>query len=174
MSLRVGLVVLALAVGVLAGCGTETPAPTTASSAANTSAEKSPSIPPSASTVATESTEPEAITESMSFTSPSGYVGCMIDPTYVRCDISERTWSPPPRPADCEFDYGQGINMSTGEQPAFNCVGDTVLGAGQPLTYGTSISKGNLTCDSAQAGITCRDNATGHGFTIAREAYQLF
>jgi hypothetical protein len=79
-----------------------------------------------------------------------------------------------PRPADCEFDYGRGINMSAGEQPAFNCVGDTVMGAGQPLTYGKSISTGNLTCDSAEVGITCRDNATGHGFTIAREAYRVF
>ena len=100
-------------------------------------------------------------------------MGCILDPTYVRCDIPEREWSPLPRPADCKFDHGQGNNMSVGERPAFNCVGDTAVGAGAPLVYGKSITKGILTCESAEAGITCRDSATGHGFTIAREAYRV-
>jgi hypothetical protein len=43
---------------------------------------------------------------------------------------------------------------------------------GEPLPYG--ITKGNLKCDSAKAGITRRDSATGHGFTISREAYKVF
>jgi hypothetical protein len=48
------------------------------------------------------------------------------------------------------------------------------MGAGQPLVYGESITKGDLACESAAAGITCRDSATGHGFAIAREAYKVF
>ena len=40
------------------------------------------------------------------FTSPSGNIGCFIDVDYVRCDIAQRSWTPPARPADCEFDYG--------------------------------------------------------------------
>lgn len=35
------------------------------------------------------------------FTSPSGNIGCMIDPSSARCDITDRDWVPPPRPADC-------------------------------------------------------------------------
>ena len=112
--------------------------------------------------------------ELVAFTSPSGNVGCIIDPEFVRCDIKERDWEPPPRPADCEFDYGQGLNMSAGEEAEFNCVGDTALSDSKPLAYGASISAGTLRCDSAESGITCRDDATGHGFTIAREAYELF
>ena len=173
MTLRVGLVVLALASGVLVGCGSQEPA-STPSSSATTSAEKSMTGTSPTGAAASETTEPEAITELVSFTAPSGNVGCTLDSTYVRCDISERSWSPPPRPADCEFDYGQGIGMSAGEQAAFVCAGDTAMGAGQPLAYGKSITKGDLTCESAKAGITCRDNATGHGFTIAREAYKVF
>ncbi|WP_319445226.1 MULTISPECIES: DUF6636 domain-containing protein [unclassified Mycobacterium] len=167
MTLRVGLDVLALGAGALAGCGTQGPASTT-SSAATTSAGTTSGTPSSTGTAACETTEPEAITELVGFISPSDNVGCMLDPTYVRCDISEHDWSPPPRPADCEFDCGQGINMSAGERPAFNCAGDTVMGAGAPLAYGKSITKGNLTCASAKVGITCRDSATGHGFTTAR------
>jgi len=174
MTLRVGLVVLALASGVLAGCGSQEPASTPSSSATTTTAEKSMTGTSPTGAAASETTEPEAITELVSFTAPSGNVGCTLDSTHVRCDISERSWSPPPRPADCEFDYGQGIGMSAGEQAAFVCAGDTAMGAGQPLAYGKSITKGDLTCESAEAGITRRDSATGHGFTIAREAYKVF
>jgi hypothetical protein len=57
------------------------------------------------------------LTDLVGFTSPSGNVGCYLDPSAARCDISERDWSPPPRPADCEYDYGQGINLAAGEAP---------------------------------------------------------
>jgi hypothetical protein len=45
---------------------------------------------------------------------------------------------------------------------------------GEPLAYGKSISEGAPQCDSAESGITCRDTKTGHGFSIAREAYTFF
>ncbi|MCW2517208.1 MAG: hypothetical protein JWR11_6250 [Mycobacterium sp.] len=61
---------------------------------------------------AAATTERERVADLVGFTSPSGNVGCYIDPTAARCDISDRDWTPPPRPADCEFDYGQGINLS--------------------------------------------------------------
>jgi hypothetical protein len=111
------------------------------------------------------------LTGLMGFTSPSGNVGCYLDPSAARCDISERDWSSPPRPADCEFDYGQGINLAA---PNFVCAGDTALGGGNPLGYGQSVSAGPLRCDSAETGITCIDSMTKHGFSIARERYQLF
>jgi hypothetical protein len=76
-----------------------------------------------------QTNEPDAATDLVGFTSPSGNVGCIIDSAYIRCDISERDWSPPPRPADCEFDYGQGISLSRGEEAAFVCAGDTALAA---------------------------------------------
>jgi hypothetical protein len=81
---------------------------------------------------------------------------------------------PPPRPADCEFDYGQGISLSGGENAAFVCAGDTTLGGSKPLRYGQSVSVGLTQCDGAQSGVTCRDTATGDGFAIAREAYRVF
>ncbi|MCW2590323.1 MAG: hypothetical protein JWQ86_2750 [Mycobacterium sp.] len=64
--------------------------------------------------------------------------------------------------------------MPVGEQAAFVCARDTAMGAGQPLACGESITKDDLTCESAEAAITCRDSAAGHGFTIAREAYKVF
>jgi len=108
------------------------------------------------------------------FVSPTGNVSCMIDADWARCDIIDRDWSPPPRPADCEFDYGQGISIAPGEQPEFVCAGDTAFGADEVLPYGESITAGALRCESAQSWITCRDVRTGHGFSISREAYRLF
>lgn len=108
------------------------------------------------------------------FVSPSGNVGCVLDVDYVRCDIAERDWAPPPRPADCEFDYGQGIALAPYEPASFVCAGDTTLGGSRPLAYGQSITRGDLECDSAESGITCLDRNTGHGFAISRQVYQLF
>ena len=46
--------------------------------------------------------------------------------------------------------------------------------AGEPLAYGEAITAGPMRCESAESGMTCRDVGTGHGFSISREAYQLF
>jgi hypothetical protein len=114
------------------------------------------------------------------FHSPSGNVGCKISPTGVRCDIDQRDWSPPPRPADCRLDFGQGIAIGVGEEAHFVCAGDTVRvlppygGAGEPLAYGEAITAGPMRCESAESGMTCRDVGSGRGFSISREAYQPF
>ena len=44
---------------------------------------------------------PVAAADSIGFTSPSGNIGCMLTDDLLRCDITARDWSPPPRPADC-------------------------------------------------------------------------
>jgi hypothetical protein len=177
MTLRAGVLALGLAVGLLSGCGgQQSSGPASTSSMQPATTKAAPNTSPSSPTgeQAPDTAEPEAITDLKGFTAPSGNVGCFIDSNNVRCDISERDWSPPPRPVDCEFDYGQGITLSPGEKPEFTCAGDTTLGGGEPLAYGQSISKGTLQCDSAESGITCRDTNAGHGFSIAREAYTLF
>lgn len=114
------------------------------------------------------------VNELTGFVSPTGNVSCMIDADWARCDIIDRDWSPPPRPADCEFDYGQGISLAPGEQAEFVCAGDTAFGPDEVLPYGESITAGVLRCESAELGITCRDIQTSHGFSISREAYRLF
>jgi hypothetical protein len=103
-------------------------------------------------------------------------VGCCLDVDYVRCDIAEADWLPLPRPADCEFDYGKGITLAPGGSSEFVCAGDTALvpdGSALPPTASRSPPRRcNATC--AESGITCRDVETGQGFSISREAYQLF
>lgn len=128
-----------------------------------------------AATVAAALCAAPATAESLAgFISPSGNIGCYVDVDYVRCDIAERSWAPPPRPADCEFDYGQGIAFGPGEPPAFVCAGDTALWAGPALEFGQGVSAGPMWCESAPSGVTCGDNTTGSGFTISRENYTVF
>lgn len=110
----------------------------------------------------------------VTFISPSGNVGCVLDAHYARCDIVDRDWSPPPRPADCEFDYGQGIGLAPGEPAAFVCAGDTTLGGERVLGYGDALTRGRLRCESSESGVACRDTGTGRGFSLSREIYQLF
>ena len=90
----------------------------------------------------------------------------MIDVDWARREVMDRDWSPPARPADCEFDYGQGISLASGEQAQFVCAGDTAVGMDAMLPDGESIA--------AESGITCRDLRTSHGFSISRQPYRLF
>jgi hypothetical protein len=97
------------------------------------------------------------------FVSPLGNVSCMIDAAWARCDIIDRDWSPPARPADHEFDYGQGISLASGEHAQFVCAGDTAFGADEVLPYGGSIAGGAPRCESAESGMTWRDLGTATG-----------
>ena len=56
------------------------------------------------------------VSELTSFSSPSGNIGCYIQPTNVRCDIAERNWAPPPKPASCPemTGWGQGLVLEVG------------------------------------------------------------
>jgi hypothetical protein len=112
--------------------------------------------------------------DSGGFVAPTGNVACMIAADLARCDIIDRDWSPPPQPADCEFDYGHGIAIMPGEEAYFVCAGDTAFGPDDVLAYGDSITAGPMRCESAESGITCRDVESGHGFTISLQAYRLF
>lgn len=114
------------------------------------------------------------VVESTLFTAASGNIGCLIDVDYVRCGISDTDWSPPPRPAECEGDYGYNLAFEPGGSAEFICVGDSVLDQGDALVDGESIGAGPLRCDSEASSITCRDVESGRGFSMSREAYDLF
>ena len=110
------------------------------------------------------------------FETPSHNIGCYLDRQSARCDIRERTWSPPPEPAYCKkagVDFGQGLSVAT-HRATVVCAGDTTLGAGDALDYGRSIGAGLLICESEESGMTCRDTETGRGFTISKQAYEIF
>ena len=155
--------------GLTACGGSPAPQPTTTSSAA--------SIASARSSEPTPSTAPQPLDREVSsytgFISPTGNVSCAIDVDLARCDIIDHDWEPPPRPADCEFDYGHGLQIVAGEPASFVCAGDTTFGAEDVLAYGEAITAGSLRCESQKSGITCRDAESDHSFTISLEAYRL-
>lgn len=98
----------------------------------------------------------------------------MIVDEQARCDIRDRVWTPPPAPADCELDYGQGIAMDVDGNAELVCAGDTALSGAPPLAYGTSVQNGSMRCTSTEAEMICFNVANGHGFAISRQSYRVF
>lgn len=173
------LVAIALA---FTACGDDDSEPSTVTETETVSDSTSSTESASSTTKSTttsggdEGTPPADITVSKltGFTSPTGNIGCIIDRRTVRCDIRERDWKPPPAPADCQLDYGQGIALSAGGTADFVCAGDTTAAAGESLPYGQSIAAGLLRCDSEESGMSCRDIETGRGFALAKGGYEIY
>jgi len=120
--------------------------------------------------------EPTRVVHLQSFRSPSGNIGCVMFEGGARCDIRDRDWSPPPRPARCpeQVDFGQGLAVSHGGRASFVCAGDTALDpSGTPLAYGEVSEVGGTECISRRAGVTCANHA-GHGFFVSIQSYKLF
>ncbi len=107
------------------------------------------------------------------FTMPSGNIGClMVSDGVVRCDIRQRDWAPPARPADCNYDFGQGVVL--GKTAGFICASDTALIGAPVLPYGSTSRQGPYQCRSDENGVECTNLDTRHGFSLSAADYQLF
>lgn len=115
-----------------------------------------------------------AVAQAGPFQSPSGNIGCYIAKSGVRCDIDKRSWKPPPKPAYCDVDWGQGVAVDKHGKAGIVCAGDTTLHQGPVLPYGRSVSKGRFRCVSKSSGMRCVNRHNGHGFFLSRESYRLF
>jgi Family of unknown function (DUF6636) len=95
--------------------------------------------------------------------------------TGARCDIGNRDWTTPPKPANCHLDYGNGMQVGTSGVGTLTCAGDTALNPkATPLPYGDASKAGSMVCVSASTGMTCTNTADGHGFTISIQSYKAF
>lgn len=174
-----------LALSLLAGCGSSSDS---GSGSKTTTVVRTVTEPPRTvtSTTPTEttpkSTEPKAVpTEPpgrtirlTTFRSPSGNIGCVLLGGEARCDIRDRAWSPPPRPASCRLDYGQGLVVGRGGPGRFVCAGDTALDpSAKPLPYDTGARAGGFLCVSRTNGIRCQ-SPSGHGFFLSRQREERF
>ena len=63
--------------------------------------------------------EPDAM---VGFKTPSDNIHCQVEdwdgPVYLRCDVSEIQGRVPPKPRDCEFDWGQAFSVSRDKRRA--------------------------------------------------------
>jgi hypothetical protein len=93
----------------------------------------------------------------------------------ARCDVHERTWQVPQKPADCAFDFGTGAVLDQGQRGQLSCVSDTLVDPSlRVLAYGEAVQLGDITCVSRETGVRCEDAGSGHGFAVARASYDLF
>lgn len=117
--------------------------------------------------------------DSDSFSTPSKNIYCTYfkgdGPTSLRCDIQKVSNRLPPRPRDCDLDWGRAFEVTEGARTASRiCVGDTVADPGvRVLPYGQTWQRGGFTCQSSESGLTCR-NANGAGFELSRAAQRIF
>jgi hypothetical protein len=117
--------------------------------------------------------EATVVDEAM-FRTPSQNIACALTESAVRCDIVRKSWKPPAKPVDCDLDWGNGMAVSAG-RATFTCAGDTLVGTSETtLEYGQALRSGSVRCESAHVGLTCKDDKTGHGFTLASGRYTLF
>lgn len=113
------------------------------------------------------------------FQSPTGNIHCMFvadgeaGPT-LRCDIRQISNAPPPRPRNCDLEWGQAFEIAGRSRGARICYGDTVADASSPvLAYGEVWRRAGFTCFSAESGMTCR-NSAGGGFELSRARQRVF
>ena len=105
------------------------------------------------------------------FQLPSKNIGCGFDSGVLRCDILSGLQ---PEPSEtCELDWTGIVLEETGPaQP--ECAGDTIYEASAPvLAYGDAWFREGISCVSSKSGLAC-DSAAGHGFKLARAAWDVF
>ncbi|AKK30316.1 hypothetical protein AB431_07505 [Mycobacterium sp. EPa45] len=113
--------------------------------------------------------------ESYTFESPSGNVGCSLNPGGATCEIKSYTWFIPPPPDYFVGGRGNVFLLTRGAEPVAGIWhSDHQFPDGSPtLDYGQSRTAGTITCTSENTGITCADSGTGHFFRVSRETYQV-
>ena len=112
------------------------------------------------------------------FKTPSSNIFCSIyaiDGNWeIRCDILETTNRPPPRPADCNLDWGNAFFMTPTGRASRICHGDTVANPNYPsLAYGQTFRYQGFTCVSRTIGLRCT-NSRGRGFELSRAKQVIF
>jgi hypothetical protein len=125
---------------------------------------------------------PAAASSTASFQTPSKNIGCIYvtpfaatDKPYLRCDIGGGLHPLPPRPRNCDLDWGYGYTLvgANGRARPF-CAGDTARDPRAPiLQYGRRWRKGPFTCLSRAIGLRCTARG-GHGFFLSRERSYTF
>jgi hypothetical protein len=105
------------------------------------------------------------------FQTPSHNIGCAYSssPSTLRCDIRSGLRPRPPRPGNCDVDWGDSYGLGATGRATITCHGDTAIDArSRVIRYGSTWRRGPFTCRSRATGLRCR-NRSGHGFFMSRQ-----
>ncbi|NLE81731.1 MAG: hypothetical protein GX610_19555 [Rhodococcus sp.] len=140
--------------------------------------------PPSAATAAPTTTLTEVEferNESYYFVSPDGEFQCGIIklPNRTEAGCQGATSPVPPKPDSCVVNWGHGIRVENEGEGAFMCSGGVVYTSGEEggdpvLPAGSQLSKLGYTCNTTEEDVTCVNDETSHGFTIAPDSNTTF
>lgn len=110
------------------------------------------------------------------FESPSGRLACSVTARVV-CEVHEPAWTAPGAADACQGAEGDpvpyvelAVDRGTADTA---CVSDSLAG-GPALGYGSTLTVGSLACTSEVTGLTCRNLATAHGFTVSHSRFRGF
>ncbi|MDQ2983301.1 MAG: hypothetical protein M3R70_05170 [Actinomycetota bacterium] len=110
----------------------------------------------------------------VSFRTPSKNIYCMYGSGELRCDIGSGLRPKPPKPRNCQFDWGGSVNMRRTGRARVGCVSDSVYSSNaRVLRYGKTWRGGGFACTSRIMGLTCR-NASRHGWFLSRQRSRVF
>ncbi|NLG54805.1 MAG: hypothetical protein GX542_04025 [Rhodococcus sp.] len=119
--------------------------------------------------------------ESYYFTSPDGQFQCGIIklPNRTEAGCQGETSPIPPQPEDCLISWGSGIRVDNTGPGAFMCAGGLLYTSGDPepdpvLPPGSVLSQLGYTCATTEINVTCSNDETTHGFTIAANSNRTF
>ncbi|CAM3000084.1 DUF6636 domain-containing protein [Prescottella defluvii] len=118
--------------------------------------------------------------ESYFFTSPDGTFNCGIVrlPSRTEAGCEGPTSPIPPRPDDCVVSWGNGIRVENAGRGAFMCSGGRVYTSGTGtdpvLAPGVELTQLGYTCATTATSVTCANDETGHGFTVAPDSNETF
>jgi len=108
------------------------------------------------------------------FQLPSRNIFCEVEEGALRCDLVDFTFARPPRPKDCDTDWGHAYSIGPRGTSRVLCAGDTVVNRGaRVLRYGARWDGVGVTCHAERTGLNCI-NADGHGFEISRNRLNRF
>jgi hypothetical protein len=110
------------------------------------------------------------------FSTPNKSIDCVYqederDVPSLRCQTKFVLQPLPPKPADCDLDWGGGLRLETSGQVSVVCAGDTVAGDYTTLDYGRVWEKSGLRCIVRRPGLICTSR-NGKGFFLSSENWR--
>ncbi|WP_156910037.1 DUF6636 domain-containing protein [Rubritepida flocculans] len=120
------------------------------------------------------SAEPLPQTPPPAFQTPSGNIHCLFREGRMRCDVQERSYTPPPRPPGCRDDWGSSLALGARGPARLLCVRRPLRDEEAfVLGYGARWIGRAIACESDEAGLSCT-NREGRGFRVSRTRLELF
>ncbi len=106
------------------------------------------------------------------FQTPSGNITCATADGDVACEISQFTYTPPPKPDWCDVDWGYRYFIRPDGSGEFSCAGDTMYNPELPKpAAGTTVTIGHAICEVQTESVKCRASETDGGLFLSPAKY---